>query len=168
MSLIASFFHPLLNINRIIDALYTNYSIILIFGTYKFEGLTPDLLSFLKHSPQALLYGLFGPFFWQTNKLITVLSGIENFVLLILFFLFLFGNFSKRKLSKIDIEALSIIFYIVIVALFMAFASPNWGSLVRYKIGYLPFFLLLILNNNLVIAYIERNLSFLNFSEKKT
>ena len=60
------------------------------------------------------------------------------------------------------------IIYVSILAITMAFASPNWGSLVRYKVGYLPFFLLLILNNNPVIDQLEKRWSFGNLREKKS
>ncbi len=168
----ASFFHPLLHFDKISEALYLNYTKSLnkstIYNSYTFSGLTSDPKSFLCHLPQAIIYGLFGPFLWQTYKLITTLNGIENTILLILFVTFILNSIKTKEINKTDIEETSIVIYIFILAVFMAFASPNWGSLVRYKIGYLPFFLLLILNSNPIIFQLEKRFSFLNLSEKKS
>jgi hypothetical protein len=171
MAIVASFAHPLININIIFETLYLNYQTTLgltDFNTYTFEGLSSNPASFISHIPKALSYGIFGPFLWQCKNLITLLNGLENTLLLILFITFLLTNFRKEKLMKIDIEVISLVVYVSTLAIFMAFASPNWGSLVRYKIGYLPFFLLLILNNNPIIFQLERVFSFLNRSEKKS
>ncbi len=172
MSIIVSFIHPLLNIDAISEAIYCNYQATLkysnILNSYTFEGLSSDPISFLSHIPKALFYGLFSPFLWQCKSVITMVNGIENTILLILFITFLLTNFRKEKLVKIDIEVISLVVYVGTLAIFMAFASPNWGSLVRYKVGYLPFFLLLILNNNPAIIQLEKMFSFLNRSEKKS
>lgn len=172
MAFIASYSYPLLHFNKIFGALYLNYSITLehssILNSYTFEGLSSDPVSFLSHIPKALFYGLFSPFLWQCKSVITMVNGIENTILLILFITFLLTNFRKEKLVKIDIEVISLVVYVATLAIFMAFASPNWGSLVRYKVGYLPFFLLLILNNNPAIIQLEKMFSFLNRSEKKS
>ena len=165
MTLLASFYHPVLHLDYLSNALYLNYSTTLKFSnsynTYIFEGLNASPSSFITHIPKALVYGLFGPLLWQCNNLITAINGTENMILIFLFITFLLTNLKKEKLIKIDIEEISLVIYIVTLAMFMAFASPNWGSLVRYKIGYLPFFLLLILNNNIIISQLERRFSFL-------
>jgi hypothetical protein len=170
MTFLASFLHPLLNINKFFQALYLNYNNTLnhslVSNSFVYDGLTPDPFSFLTNSPKALLFGLFGPFIWQTSKLISGIGGIENTFLIILFIVFLVKFFRDKLIFKIDIEEIALIIYISILAACMAFASPNWGSLVRYKIAYLPFFLLLILNNNPIIVQLERKIPFLNFSEK--
>jgi len=168
----SSFLNPYLNLNVIAEGLYINYKATLKNSTelnaYTFNGLSTSPFSFIPHIPQALSYGIFGPFLWQCKKIISLISGIENTILLILFISFLLSNFKKDKLSKIGIEEISLSIYVLVLAIFMAFASPNWGSLVRYKVGYLPFFLLLILNNNPAITQLARKLKVLNFSEKKS
>jgi hypothetical protein len=168
---LASFSHTQLNIDRITYSLYINYISTLEashnINVFFFEGLNTEFYSFLPHIPKALVYGLFGPFLWHCKKIITLLSGIENILILILFVVFVLTNVKKKKLRRIDIEEISVILYVSILAICMAFASPNWGSLVRYKIGYLPFFLILILNNNPFIHQLEATFNFLKPSDKK-
>jgi hypothetical protein len=168
----ATFIHPKLNIGNISKELYINYSETKIrsteTGSYTFKDLSPEPTSFLPYLPTALSYGLFGPYLWQCKKIISLISGIENTAILILFITFLLANFKKEKIIKADLEEVSVIIYVMVLAVFMAFASPNWGSLVRYKVGYLPFFLLLILNSNPFILQLEKRFAFLNFLEKKS
>jgi hypothetical protein len=171
MSLIVSFAHEKLRLNALSESLFLNYegTISKSHGnnTYIYEGLNSSPISFLPHIPMALLYGLFGPFLWHCKNLLALVSGIENTILLIFFITFLLSNLKKEKIGKIDIEEISLIIYVSVLAITMAFASPNWGSLVRYKVGYLPFFLLLILNNNPVIYQLEKRWNVLNLAEKK-
>lgn len=141
---LASFLHPQLNINQISSSLYINYISTLEashnINVFFFEGLSNEFSSFIPHISKALVYGLFGPFLWHCKKIITLFAGVENTLILILFVVFVLTNSKKEALKKIDIEEVSIMLYVSILAIFMTFASPNWGSLVRYKIGYFPFF----------------------------
>ncbi len=170
-SVAASFSHPLLNLNTIAGSIYRNYKITLLTSNgnnvFYFPGLKRELVSFIPHIPKALVYGLFSPFLWQCKKVISLINGVENTFLLILFTTFILSNFKKDKIRKIDIEEISIVLYVSILAVFMAFASPNWGSLVRYKVGYLPFFLLLILNKNPFIRQLEDKVKFFKRPDKK-
>lgn len=164
-SFVASFSHPLLNPSKIAESLYSNYSITLIgcdqISFYTFEGLSADPGSFIQHIPKSVIYGIFGPFLGQKNNLLMFINEFENAILLILFVTFILNNLKKERLVKIDLEIISLLLYTIVLASFMAFASPNWGTLVRYKVGYLPFFLLAILNNNSLVYFIERRLNFL-------
>ncbi len=172
MSFIVSRVHEKLHIDTLAEALFLNYETTIERShgknVFLFEGLNASPLSFLRSTPLALSYGLFGPFLWQGQNLLGLISGIENMVILIFFLVFLLSNYNKEKINKIDIEETALIIYISTLAMTMAFASPNWGSLVRYKVGYLPFFLLLILNNNPVIYLLEKRAGFLNRVEKKS
>jgi preprotein translocase subunit Sss1 len=169
---IISLAHEKLRIDTLAESIFLNYDSTLKASHGKnvfiFEGLNSNPASFPAHIPTALSYGLFGPFLWQCQNLLALFCGIENTVILIFFITFLLTNMKKEKMNKIDIEEISLIMYVSILAITMAFASPNWGSLVRYKVGYLPFFLLLILNNNPVIYLIEKRWNFLNRAEKKS
>ena len=169
-SFIVTVCHPMLNLNVITEMVYSNYLETIRNSNnnniFTFEGLSSDPLSFIRHIPKAFIYGLFSPFLWQCKKVISFVNWLENTLVIILFITFLFSNF--RKNLKIGIEEISIVIYIVILSVFMAFASPNMGSLVRYKIGYLPFFLLLILNNNYAIIQLGQKFKVFNLENKKS
>ncbi len=171
-ALLVSYSYPLINIDTLSSALYSNYKAMLLrsssTSSYRFEGLTSDPVSFIRHLPQALFYGLFGPLLGQCRKVIALFTGIENTILLLVFCTFVIHNLKKYKEVKLSIEALAIGVYVCVLAIFMAFASPNWGSLVRYKVAYMPFFLLLLLTNNPAVVQLEKWCPFLKLPEKKS
>lgn len=97
----------------------------------------------LSKAPVAITAGLYRPFVWEARNPVMLLSGLQNFIFLILtiriiFTVGLLGFF--RALSADPLLLFSIIF-----SLFFAFAvgltTSNFGSLVRYKIPAEPFYL---------------------------
>lgn len=86
---------------------------------------------------------LFRPYIWESNNLLMAVSGIENFLILIftvytLYRIRLFGIFAF--FAKNNLLTFSLIF-----SLFFAFSvgisTSNFGSLVRYRIPLLPFYI---------------------------
>jgi hypothetical protein len=130
-------------------------------NVFYFPDISNEFSNYVPYIPKALCYGLFGPFLWHCHKIISLFVGLENTFILILFIVFILTNFKKDILKRIDIEVVCIILYVIIMAVTITFASPNWGTLVRYKIGYLPFFLLVVLNNNPLIALLQEKFIFL-------
>jgi hypothetical protein len=107
--------------------------------------LEPTYQSIMINSPLALISGLFRPSFLDVRSIPMIFVAMENFIILILFIF----NF-KRIFSGPPIQKAFWV-YILILALFLAIASPNFGSLTRYKVAFLPFLLFLIMKDNYLI-----------------
>ena len=112
--------------------------------------LSPNWSSFIYNSPQALFSSLFRPFLWETggNKL-KILLSLESFIILLLsiyaLIVYLFQSIVKKSIQpETHLLIWSTILYISILNILLAFASPNFGSLVRYKVATLPFLAYLI------------------------
>ena len=112
--------------------------------------LSPYWSSFIYNSPQAFFSGLFRPFLWETggNKL-KILIALENFIILILSIYALINYlrqliFQKNITGETHLLIWSTLLYISILVTLLAFASPNFGSLVRYKVALTPFLFYLI------------------------
>ncbi|MFH0895760.1 MAG: hypothetical protein V2A54_15100 [Bacteroidota bacterium] len=92
--------------------------------------------------PEGLIAGLYRPFLWEAKNPLMLLSAIENLFLLILLFYVLI-KISLKKSIKIVI-ANPYLFFTLSFSLFLAFSigltSSNFGSLVRYKIPIIPFY----------------------------
>ncbi len=132
-------------------------------GTYVvFDTLLPTVRSFAAHFPLALWSGLFAPLPWQARNWLAFGAGLENAVLLGLAVLCLaktclspkkkFHLFSSPvglTLSKDTILTRLLVraawLYILSLAAVLAFSSPNFGALARYKIGFLPFLVYILL-----------------------
>lgn len=110
---------------------------------YYLGELDGSIKSMLQITPQAVNVTLFRPYLWEIANPLMLLSAIESFIFT-LFFLSLFikpGLFSTIYL----IFKKPIISFCFLFTITLAFAvglnSYNFGTLVRYKIQLLPFYL---------------------------
>ncbi|HOX81543.1 MAG TPA: hypothetical protein PLS08_00835 [Chryseolinea sp.] len=106
-------------------------------------NLQPDILSVLINSPWALLSGLFRPFIWETNTVFQFLVAIENVFIVFLTIAVLF-RWREWTGKYHHLLFFSIVSYVGVLCIFLALSAPNFGTLARYKVGFLPFFILLI------------------------
>lgn len=103
----------------------------------------PTPSAMLKKSPLAIEAALFRPFLWETRNIMMFISGVENTFILIFTIILLvktriFGFF--KYIGNHNLLSFCLIF-----SLFFAFSvgisTSNFGSLVRYRIPLLPFYL---------------------------
>ena len=110
------------------------------FSLGEFDG-TP--IGLMKMAPKAVIATFFRPFIWESHNLIMLLSSLEAIVML----LFTLGLFIRPKGFVLFFSTYftnSLVFYCItfslLFALFVGISSFNFGSLVRYKIPCIPFF----------------------------
>lgn len=99
----------------------------------------PNLISILKYSPQAIFNTLLRPFPTEIKSPLYLLSFIENILIWILGIWALFKA-NWKLISSSSIFWFSSIF-VVLLALMIGLTVDNSGSLVRYRMPYLPFLL---------------------------
>ena len=107
-------------------------------------NLVANIFSIISAIPSAVFYGLFMPLPSQIHYPIQWFAAIENVFLLLL------TGWSLSLLilkPSINILKLNLLVYILICAFLFGITTPNWGTLSRYKIVYLPFFVYLITSN---------------------
>ncbi len=115
-------------------------------SVYDIGTIEPTLGSFAKKMPAAINVTLFRPYIWESRKPIMLFSALESTAILLLFLYVLFKSRVYRFIGLI-IKNSFITFcfiYTVIFATFVGISSFNFGTLVRYKIPCLPFFLLML------------------------
>ena len=106
----------------------------------EFDG---SVTSLIKMAPAAVVATLFRPFIWESRKPSTLLSSFEALAVMLftLRVIFLLGplRFFKalREPAIIYCLAFSILF-----ALFVGATTPNFGTLCRYKIPCMPFYII--------------------------
>lgn len=120
----------------------------------QFDYLQPTVISVLMNSPKALFSGLFRPFVWESHSVFQLLVAIENACI---FLLTLAALFRWRTLlqSPHRLLVFSIVSYAILLCIFLTLSTPNFGTLARYKIGFMPFFLLVILIDNPILSRIS-------------
>lgn len=102
----------------------------------------------LMKAPESIIAGLYRPFLWEARNPVMLVSGLENFILLI-FTLFLIFRIGIKSIYRVIIKEPLIIFsliFSIIFAFSVGLASANFGALVRYRILAMPFFLISLIN----------------------
>jgi hypothetical protein len=101
------------------------------------------LSGMMKLAPQAIVVALFRPFLWESRNPIMALSALEAsyFIVLTLRILYRVGFLKTiRTIAGSPILTLCFVFSIVF-AISVGISSGNFGTLVRYKIPLMPFYL---------------------------
>jgi len=107
----------------------------------EFDGSTGSLA---KMAPAAIVATLFRPFIWESKKLSTLLSSMESLALMI-FTLYVFRKVGIMGFFRSIVKSplvLYCFFYSLLFALFVGATTLNFGTLVRYKIPGIPFYLI--------------------------
>lgn len=110
------------------------------FDIGKFE---PNIPSMLAKAPIAIMSGLFRPFLWESSNPVMVFSSLENsviiaFTIMTILKLKIYNIFTLLRKNPILIYSFS---FALCFAFSVGLSTPNFGSLVRYRIPAIPFFL---------------------------
>lgn len=121
----------------------------------EFDG---SVQSLLRMAPAAIVATLFRPYIWESKKASTFMSSLESLAMMFFTLFVLFKCGPKKFLLTIINKPIVLycMLYSLIFALFVGATTLNFGSLVRYKIPALPFyviglFLILYFNNKIKI-----------------
>jgi hypothetical protein len=116
----------------------------------EFDG---SIGSMLKVAPQAVIVSLFRPFLWEVRNPVMLLSALEALFFLYLSIVIVYRTGLIKSIRFISSKP--IVTFCFLFSLVLAFAvgtnSFNFGTLVRYKIPFMPFYLaaLYIMQSNL-------------------
>jgi hypothetical protein len=149
MCLAVSFLHPNFHLTNFLAVVKENHDAFVEFSAASlyihYYQLEASWFSLVLNSPWALVSGLFRPFLFEARTVMQIFGGVENLILLVLFL------FQWSKLQVLEgsyrVAVVSMLGYILVLCIFLALATPNFGTLSRYRIGFLPFFLFLLLMN---------------------
>jgi hypothetical protein len=153
-----SFIHPNFYPGNILGVIVSNYQAFEFIShpgdMIRFEHLEATGKSMLANSPWALVSGLFRPFLWEAGNLFQLTAAVENIFLMVMV-IFSVKNINRLWQSPDRLLVLALLVYSVVLCVFITLSTPNFGTLSRYRIGYIPFFALLIMARNPVVAKLE-------------
>jgi len=164
--LLVSLLHPNFYYERFMEVVVSSY--------YEFQAISsPDdlihydaldatVLSMLKNSPWALFSGLFRPFITEMSTALQSFIALENLILLT-FTASALTRVKKLVNSQHRVLLFAIVMYSILLCIFLALSTPNFGTLSRYRVGFLPYFVFLLtienpLVNKMMTSKIFRNL----------
>jgi len=122
----------------------------------------PTLTGVFSRFPAATIAGLFRPYLWESRNIVMLLSGLENFLILIITLYVLFRlkwSVIYSIISHHPILLCSFVFSILF-AFMIGLTTSNFGALVRFKIPLVPLYMSTIL---LLLSQTKR----LRFMKKK-
>lgn len=110
------------------------------YGT-EFDGSVAGLV---KMSPLFIGTTFFRPFIWESKKIATLLSSLEGLTLLIFTIMVFFKAGFKTTFQTLTKNPLATYCFLfaIIFALFVGATTLNFGSLCRYKIPCMPFYII--------------------------
>lgn len=160
---LASKVHPNFYPERFLNVIVENYQAFTKISAPEdqvvYSNLEPRVQSMIVNAPQAFIAALFRPFIWEAGTLFQLLSSLENMLVLILTGAAFF-QLRRAVFSPYRLLIFSTLTYVVLLAVFLALSTPNFGTLIRYRVGFMPFFILLILIDNPVLTFISKRLDF--------
>jgi len=123
---------------------------------FNYSDLRPTPESILAHSPQAVFNTLTRPWLGEMAEPIYVAAGLENALLLALLAGALVALVRGRGGRLPFALGLVLGGYCLLLAVLMGLSTPNLGSISRYRSTLLPFFLLLLLQNDYAATVLRR------------
>ncbi len=112
-------------------------------STFDIGTMEPTVSGFLKKMPVGITATLYRPFIWETKKIVMLFSTLESLLIIwfTLFVMFKTGIFRFFRIIFNEPFVFLCIFYSLIFATLVGLSTPNFGTLARYRIPVIPFYL---------------------------
>ena len=122
-------------------------------GIIMFQHFNNSIASFSYNLPNAWISSIFRPLPTEAGNAFQLIISFGNLFIFCLSLICI----QKLMLAKTNwkIEAIMAIAFASFLGICMAFTSPNMGTLARYKVGYMPFVIYLVLTYSGVLKYIS-------------
>ena len=154
LAFLASFTHPNFYLSRFLQVMVENHDIYIVRSQpdkiIHYYNLTPDWSSIVINSLWALWSGLFRPMIFEASSFPVVVAALENLLLLGLVIWKL--KFIRMPKPENQVIVLTALVYVVVLCMFLALSTPNFGTLSRFRVGFLPFFVLMILVDHPILV----------------
>jgi hypothetical protein len=156
---VVSFLHPNFYPERFLEVIVSNNEAYREFSrpedTILFDSLRANAGSILKNTPLAIFSGLFRPLMFEAHNGFQWMAAFENLMLLIIA-LFSVHTLFKKLRSGEGILIFAVFVYIILLTVFITLSTPNFGTLSRYRAGYIPYFVFIVLCGNPLVRFFER------------
>lgn len=97
--------------------------------------------SMIRLAPQAINVSLFRPYLWEVRNPLMLLSAVESLLLLLMSVYIIFKTNIRGLKAMMNPNVLFALIFSIAFAFAVGVSTFNFGTLVRYKIPLLPFFL---------------------------
>jgi len=101
--------------------------------------------SMIRLAPQAINVSLFRPYLWEVKNPLMLLSAVESLLLLLMSIYILFKTNIRGVKAMMNPNVVFALVFSIAFAFAVGVSTFNFGTLVRYKIPLLPFFLVALI-----------------------
>ena len=151
---LATLTYPPIHPDLLLQTLYGNYVEIIAMSAENSVVIYPhwdgSLLGAIRSIPRVLFASLIAPLPGNTWNLWSMISSVENVAFLALFGLAGLYSIRFSKLLSIHTKpsywALTALLFVLVMAVFIGLSTPNLGTLVRYRVTFLPIVLVWVFN----------------------
>lgn len=155
---VGSQLHPNFYPDRLMNVIVENYNVYQSYSgphqSIKYYNLQPDATSLLLNTPWAIVSGFFRPFLFEAGNGFQTMAAAENLVTLVLCISFIVAPI-RHPAPKNKLLGLSTLTYCILLCALLALSTPNFGTLVRYRVGFLPFFIFLVTYRNSLVERVR-------------
>ncbi|MFZ1527347.1 MAG: hypothetical protein WAT19_01260 [Ferruginibacter sp.] len=141
--------YALENIEENISALQNSYrtSTEEAGSTFEIGEMEPTFEGILTKFPLGIVATLYRPFIWEVRNFLMLFSALESFALLFLtlFTLYKAGPLKSVRLIRKESHIFLFIIYSLIFSGLVGLSTLNFGTLARYRIPVIPFYMMGIL-----------------------
>ncbi|GAB2782703.1 hypothetical protein GCM10027175_21490 [Hymenobacter latericoloratus] len=156
----ASEVSPVFRANKFTSQLQRNYSDLLKISEgrphLEYPDLKPTTESVVLHSPRAAVNALTRPWPWEGSSVLYRLAGLENLGLLVALCIAALAVVRGRAGQLPFALVLALLVYCLVLAALLGLTTPNLGTLNRYRVTFLPFLVLLLLQNDYAATLLRR------------
>ena len=111
-------------------------------STYNLGELDGTLTGMIQLAPQAINVSLFRPYLWEVKNPLMLMSALESMILLLLTVYIFLVSFRHLRVSLLNPSVLFCLVFSLTFAFAVGVSTFNFGTLSRYKIPLIPFYLL--------------------------
>ncbi|MCF6352099.1 MAG: hypothetical protein L3J06_03720 [Cyclobacteriaceae bacterium] len=149
--MLAGLLHPNLKPGNILGVIIGNNEAFLAKSTQAstiyFYAAKPAWIWLLINTPKALFSSLVMPLWFYSFKPMYIIVVLENWLLLGLFIRGMYLTSWAKVRANFSLLFVSVS-YVSMLAVFLALSTPNFGTLARYKVAFIPVVLVLIVCMN--------------------
>ena len=111
-------------------------------SSFSLGEFSPTLSGFILQIPKAVNAVLFRPYIWETRKIFSLVAATESLLFLVCTILVIkkVGIKSSVKSFISNPDIIFCFFFTFLFAAALGFSVSNFGALVRFKIQFMPFF----------------------------
>lgn len=117
-------------------------------ATFSLSDINPTLQGILLNAPMVIGTCLFRPFPWEAKKIIMFFSSLEALVTLFATVYLLMSMFVIKFFKYVFEDPVNLFCFIfcLLFALLIGYTTFNFGTMVRYKIIFLPFYFFMLIH----------------------